>query len=203
MKKNEQSRIWITLIFIVVQIAVMAVLAYRGQGDYFRSIMITTCAWLGYTFWEVKCRFVLSAYIRLLMTLTIFFDAFFGYVFNLYEISGTFDKLLHVFGTYSFSLFAYVMVMRLQKKPIRRAVKFILVLCLGLSLGAFYEILEFIGDHVSQPQPPNQPSLLDTDFDLVGDFIGSILAAGHTVHHDFADKEGLDGSQDKKQRTPD
>lgn len=188
MKENRQARIWITLIFAAVQIAILAVLMYRGHGDYARSVMITSCAWLGYTLLETKYHFSLSAYIRILMVLTIFFDALFGYVFNLYETSGTFDKLLHVFGTYSLSLFAYVLVMRLQKEPVSRSVRFVLVLCLGLSLGAFYEILEFFGDHISHPSPPNQPSLIDTDFDLIGDLIGASAAACHAVYRDFLNR---------------
>lgn len=111
------------------------------------------------------------------MTLTIFFDAFFGDYFDLYEHSFVFDKLLHVFGSYAFSLFAYTLVAQLPGTQIGRPARFILTLCLGVSLGVFYEISEFIGDLVSHPMPPNQPGLLDTDLDLVGDTIGAFFAA--------------------------
>jgi hypothetical protein len=53
------------------------------------------------------------------------------------------------------------------------------VACLGLSLGSLYEILEFFTDSISHPVPPSQPSLLDTDLDLVADLAGALLAALH------------------------
>lgn len=179
--KNKRSIMWITSAFLVLQAAMMIVLADRGRMDYVWSITVSTCFWLFYTFLEVRYCLRMSTYVRILMVLAIFFDAFFGYCFNLYENSAVFDKLMHVFGTYAFSLFAYILVMQMQTAAINRPVKFILVLCLGLSLGVVYEIFEFIGDNVSHPVPPNQPSLWDTDIDLIGDLIGASLAAFHAV----------------------
>ncbi|WP_418627036.1 hypothetical protein [Anaerosinus sp.] len=148
--------------------------------DFSWSVMITTSSWILYSFLETRYQIQMSRYIRLLMMLTLFCDAFFGYILNLYEQSFLFDKILHMFGTYSFSLFAYALVMQLQKNhPVNRSVKFILAMCIGITLGTMYEISEFIGDNISHPNPPNQPSLLDTDVDLIGDLIGAVIAGIH------------------------
>lgn len=189
MGKNKWSAITITSVFCVAQIAIMISLIYKGHSDYFRSVMATTCCWLFYTFLEIRYQLKMSDYIRVLMVLTIFFDAFFGYCSDLYVCSFVFDKALHVFGSYAFSLFAYILVMQMQTKPIDKPVKFILVLCLGISIGVAYEILEFIIDNISHPNPPSQPSLLDTDIDLIGDLIGAVLAGFHVISRKFINKE--------------
>lgn len=169
----------VTAIFLILQAAVMAALAVRERTDYVWSVAVTTGFWLAYTFLEVKFRLQMSAYVRILMTATIFFDAFFGYCLYMYENSFVFDKLLHIFGGYSFALFAYALVTQMQAAQLVRPVKFILALCLGMSLGVFYEIFEFVGDIVSHPTPPSQPGLLDTDLDLIGDTVGALAAALH------------------------
>ncbi|MBP2632282.1 MAG: hypothetical protein H6Q70_2910 [Firmicutes bacterium] len=189
MVKNNWSIFTITSIFFIVQLAIMIALDYKDRHDYLRGVVGTTCFWMGYTFLEVKYRFKMNTYVRILMVLTIFFDAFFGFYFDLYTSSFVFDKVLHFFGTYSFSLFAYVLVMQMQTTFMDRPVKFILTLCLGLSLGASYEILEFIIDNISHPLPSSQPSLLDTDIDLIGDMIGALLAAFHVISRKFINKE--------------
>ena len=94
-------------------------------------------------------------------------------------------KILHVVGTYAFSLFAYVLVAQLLKQPVSSSFKFILVVSLGVSLGGFYEILEFLTDAFLQPIPISQPSLLDTDLDLIGDVVGAVLAAIHVISRTF------------------
>ncbi|MBP2631649.1 MAG: hypothetical protein H6Q70_2277 [Firmicutes bacterium] len=189
MEKNKWSAVTITSVFLVAQIAITISLIYKGHSDYSRSVMVTTGFWLFYIFLEIKYQLKMNDYIRVLMVLAIFFDAFFGYCFDLYVCSFVFDKALHIFGSYAFSLFAYVLVMQMQTKPIDKPVRFILVLCLGLSIGALYEILEFIIDNISHPVPPSQPSLLDTDIDLIGDYIGALLAAFHAISRKFINRE--------------
>lgn len=54
-----------------------------------------------------------------------------------------------------------------------------LLLSLGIALGTGIEIIEFLVDVVLTPKIPYQPSLIDTDLDLISDIIGSIIAALH------------------------
>jgi hypothetical protein len=187
--KNKWSVITITAVFLVVQAAVIIGLMFNSPPDYLRSVLGTTGFWLIYTFLEARYHLKMNTYVRVLMVLTIFMDAFFGLYCNLYVSSFVFDKVLHFFGTYAFSLFAYILVMQMQKDPVDTAVKFILVACLGLSLGAFYEILEFSIDSISHPIPPSQPSLLDTDIDLIGDMLGALLAGFHVISRNFINRE--------------
>ena len=187
MTNNQFTSLKINVVFLTIQIILMLELYRQGQYSYTRSILVTTCLWGLYTFLEIKYVFSMNTYVRIIILLTLIFDGFFGCFLDLYTTSSVFDKCLHVFGTYAFSLFAYVLVFQLLKHPINSYFKFILVVCLGVSLGAFYEILEFLTDTISHPTPISQPSLLDTDLDLMGDVIGANLAAIHATFKKFID----------------
>ena len=60
---------------------------------------------------------------------------------------------------------------------------FLFIISLALALGNIYEILEFIEDTVFKPKIKNQPSLLDTNLDLVSDLLGGIIAL---IHYRFS-----------------
>jgi uncharacterized membrane protein YjdF len=121
--------------------------------------------------------------------ITIISDSLFGYYLDLYVISSVFDKMLHIFGTYSLSLFVYILVVQLLRDAVSRPFKFILVFCLGISIGAVYEIIEFLADNISHSSMPSQPSLLDTDLDLIGDVIGAVCAAIHATFGKFINRD--------------
>lgn len=180
-----KNKIGSTIIFAIIQIIMLLILALKGRTDYSWSIFVTTGAWIVYTILEVKFDIKISQYIRIVMMLTLFADAFFGYYLSLYEKSLVFDKILHVFGTYSITLFFYSLIIKMQNEPLNKIIIFIFIVCLGLSIGSVYEILEFIGDNVSHPEPPNQPSLLDTDLDLIGDLLGALIAGIHASYRKF------------------
>lgn len=189
MVRNTRAVITVTVIFLVVQIAIIFALASQDRPDHVRSVMLTTGLLAVYTFLEVRYGFYMNNFVRVMAMLTIFLDALFGSYFDLYATSVIFDKILHVIGTYSFALFAYVLVTQMLKNPIGKPVKFILAVCLGLSLGGVYEIFEFLTDSLSHPTPPSQPSLLDTNLDLIGDTAGALLAAAHVISVNFVNRE--------------
>ncbi len=188
MDRHKRAMYGLTAVFILAQLAVILALVLKGRTDYARSVVFTTFLQLVFVFLEVKYQLFMSTYVRVLVMVTFFLDAAFGYYFDLYVTSVVFDKFLHFFGAYTFSLFAYIFVAQLQGSSLAKPVKFILVACLGLSLGAFYEILEFIFDSISHADPPSQPNLLDTDLDLTADLLGSLLAGCHAALRKFSDK---------------
>lgn len=188
MDRHKRAMYGLTAVFILAQLAVILALVLKGRTDYARSVVFTTFLQLVFVFLEVKYQLFMSTYVRVLVMVTFFLDAAFGYYFDLYVTSVVFDKFLHFFGAYTFSLFAYIFVAQLQGSSLAKPVKFILVACLGLSLGAFYEIMEFIFDSISHADPPSQPNLLDTDLDLTADLLGSLLAGCHAALRKFSDK---------------
>lgn len=183
---NDKSTLpKISILFLVIQLVLIFELARSGQSSYARSVMVTTFLWGVYTFLEARYGLYMNAYVRAMVIISILADSFFGSYLDLYTTSFIFDKILHVFGSYSFSLFAYILAIQLLNHSVNRSFKFVLIVSLGLSIGAFYEILEFLTDTFSHPNPISQPSLLDTDLDLIGDLIGAIIAATHGTFRTF------------------
>jgi hypothetical protein len=171
----------LTGFFLAVQVSTILGLAGKGYLDYARSVGTTTGFWIVYTFLEAKYALYMNNGVRGLVMVAIISDGVFGYYFNYYATSFVFDKILHLFGTYALALFAYILVLQMLNQPVSRSVKAVLVISLGLSIGASYEILEFLVDHFANPVIPSQPSLLDTDLDLICDSLGAILAAGQVT----------------------
>jgi uncharacterized membrane protein YjdF len=185
MTNDKSTLLKISVLFFAIQLVLIFELARSGQASYARSVMATAFLWGMYTFLEARYGFYMNTYIRTIVIISLLSDSFFGSYLDFYTTSFIFDKILHVFGSYSFSLFAYILVVQLLNYPVNRSFKFILIVSLGLSIGAFYEILEFLTDTISHPTPISQPSLLDTDLDLLGDLIGAIIAAVHGTYRTF------------------
>ena len=175
-------------VFLAIQIALMLGLANQGYPAFIRSVAATTVAWFAYVWLESRYFFSISNYVRTAVMLTIVFDSFFGYYLGYYVTSTIFDKLLHIFGAYAFSLFAYVLAVQRLSSPLPRIINSILIISLGISLGALYEIAEFLVDSFGNPVLPGQPSLLDTDLDLICDTVGAILAAIHFQYAEFVNR---------------
>lgn len=180
---NHHKAIMLVLmgVFILIQVAVILGLIEKGYPGFVRGTAATTCLVIIYSFLESKYGIYMSNFVRAIVLITIISDSFFGQYLEYFITSTVFDKGLHTFGTYSFSLFFYILIGQLPANQISRPFKFIMIICLGLSLGAVYEIFEFIIDMTTKPSFPGQPSLLDTNLDLVSDLIGAIIAATHAT----------------------
>ena len=98
-----------------------------------------------------------------------------GNYLKVYNTSKYYDRFLHALGSFSFSLFYYSILTKTTTLTIEP--KFyisIFVASIGISLGCIYEIYEFISDSIIKSN--NQHGLKDTNFDLISDVIGSIIA---------------------------
>lgn len=178
---NRKIMVFSTGLFLAVLLAIIIGVVEQGRHDYAQNIAVKACVWIIYTFVEIKYAIEIKRYIRVFIMTVIVSDSFFGLYIDLYTTSMIFDKIQHVFGSYAFSLFAYNLICQLTRPIISRTFRFIFVISLGLSVGSLYEIGEFIGDQIVKPNVPSQPSLLDTDLDLIADVIGSLIAAVHAT----------------------
>ena len=99
-----------------------------------------------------------------------------GYVWNLYNQIRLFDEILHAFTTFALTLpIALLLYQVILIGAHTRPLLFILtVACLGLAVGAVWEIAEWAYDQIV----PGNVILgkNDTMIDLIADAIGSILA---------------------------
>ncbi|WP_371371629.1 hypothetical protein [Sporomusa aerivorans] len=181
MTNYNRNNLLLTGIFLAGLLILIVVLAEQGRYDYAKNIAVKASIWTIYSFFELKYNMTVPNYIRALVMVAVLSDSFIGLYLNLYVTSSVFDKIQHVYGSYAFSLFAFTILHRLLHPVVSRAFNCLLVILIGLSIGAVYEIGEFIGDLVARPQVPSQPSLLDTNLDLIADFTGALIAAVHVA----------------------
>lgn len=172
---------FLTGLFLLAMTAIIVALAVEERYEFAQNITVKTCLLTVFTWLEMKYTVKIPHTIRTLVLITVLSDSFFGLYMNLYTTSAVFDKFQHVFGSYTFSLFFYNLICQLTRPAISRTFSFIFVISLGLSIGVFYELGEFIGDLTVKPSVPSQPSLVDTNLDLVADLIGAFIAAVHMI----------------------
>lgn len=114
-------------------------------------------------------------YIYIFIMLTIFFHDYIGYHMNKYNESKMFDRLLHVFGSFTFALTFYYILIDLTKAQSSKIFLAIFAFVLGIALGTIFEIMEYSKDKKNSIKA--QKGLKDTNVDLICDIIGSAAAA--------------------------
>ncbi|MEG0773428.1 hypothetical protein [Clostridium sp.] len=170
----------LTIIFLVIQLFIGYGLYKSGQINYLYEIIAISVLFLAYTFWEIKSNLYMSNYIRFLIMATLLAHVFIGDYLDFYSKSFIFDKALHGFGTYSFTLFSYAIINQMvTSNGSKKAYNFIFIIALGMALGQLFEFLEFAIDLTIKPSPPAQGDVFDTNLDMILNTLGSIVAALH------------------------
>lgn len=180
----QKSILRITLLFLFIQLSIALALAMKGHSQFIPNVLGPAILWVIYTILEFRFDVYINTYVRSVAMVATVSDCLFGYYCNYYLTSGIFDKIQHVFGTYAAALLVYWLIIRWLKQSYSQVSVFILVLALGISIGAVYEIGEFLGDLINNPVNKSQPSLLDTNLDMIGDIIGAAIAAIHAVYRE-------------------
>ncbi|WP_226670301.1 hypothetical protein [Metabacillus litoralis] len=180
MNRTTPLRVKIDLTFFIIQtFCILGLLLIRNY-DYMKSAITDPIFWLIYVILEYKQKWIIPIYVRIVVVISMTTNDFLGELFNLYVTSVLFDRVQHIFGTYSMTLWSFFIIQQFAKtKILHKKLIVILFILLSTSLGALYEIFEFIQDIVFKPKIKNQPSLLDTDLDLISDLSGGIIALCH------------------------
>ncbi|MBS4539347.1 hypothetical protein GOQ27_12800 [Clostridium sp. D2Q-11] len=127
-------------------------------------------------YFERKEKIDISNLVKLLIALVLILHLAIGQYFKLYETSIYFDKILHVIGTFTISLFSYQVLRSLWGSDLNsKILVFILISSIGITTGVLLEIFEFSLDMIFNTT--NQHGLLDTNLDLIFNIVGAILAA--------------------------
>lgn len=180
MKKRAKTINIIAIIFLLLQIFISYGLYKNNQKSFIYEVIGTTLIILIYIFFEVKYNLYLNHYIRILVMTTILLHTYVGDYLRLYANSFVFDKVLHGYGTYSFTLFVYVIINQIIKNvKHKKSYEFIFIICLGMALGQGLEFIEFIIDQFFTPSEPAQSGLIDTNIDMILNTVGAFFAAIH------------------------
>ncbi len=118
----------------------------------------------------------IPAAVMIFTILSVFSHTFLGFFLRLYGRSKTFDRFGHALGSFAFSQAAYFTLTSLFSEAIPKLFAAIVILALGVTLGVFVEIIEFVLDSRKKKELRLQKGLEDTDFDLIADVIGSSAA---------------------------
>ena len=110
-------------------------------------------------------------------SLTALACCFCGYYLDLYNHSPyVFDRSLHAFGAFSFSLTAYCIIAGVTQPGGSLLFRALFVFCIGNTLGAVFELLEAAHDSKKNVPVKGQKGLQDTNMDMLFNAIGSLLA---------------------------
>lgn len=146
-----------------------------GQGKHLKSTAVPAGLFAVYLLALCIFRISIPYLVLSLATVTVFLHTFVGLYLNLYRKSKVYDRYLHGFGAFSFALLLYLTLSGITAPGGSVVFRAVFVASIGIASGAVFEIVEFLHDLKSESDM--QRGLIDTDFDLIFDVIGSAAAA--------------------------
>lgn len=166
----------IFVVFSIAEIFIVIQLAKQQNRMYLQAVLSLFLLTFLYILSELIFNIGVPKLVLILVMLSIFVQTYFGYFKDLFMRSKTFDRYLHAFGSFSFALFFYSLIERLINPLVTPKIFMsIFVFTVGMTVGSLFEIIEFVLDKIKKTKM--QKNLKDTDFDMVFDIIGSLLAA--------------------------
>lgn len=115
-------------------------------------------------------------YLLFLTMLVIIGTCFLGHYLGGYTKSRTFDRYLHAFGAFSFSLMTYCVLDDFINTGSSLLFQAIFIFLSGNTLGVLFEFIEMWHDGKNKKEPKSQKGLRDTNMDMLSNLVGSILA---------------------------
>lgn len=119
--------------------------------------------------------------ILIFFIISLLIGSFFGYYLDYYNKLKHFDRYLHGYDSFSFSLLFYFIIINFMQSGGSKIFRAFFISFLGITIGVVFEIIEFLTDikqqEVKTHRTAMQKGLSDTDSDLIFNFIGSILGA--------------------------
>lgn len=171
MNISKYLTIFFSIIVFLIEIGFIYQQKYLSM---FALIAIYLC-YLLFLYWENKHYFKVNNFTKTLFMTTIILHALLGEYCSLYLNTFWFDKALHVFGTFTFSLFFYSIIdstaIFVSKSKI---FIFILIVSIGITTSVILESIEFVFDIIFNTE--NQHGLVDTNLDILCNILGSVLA---------------------------
>lgn len=169
--------IWIVICYLAVSAGCLFSVAglYRKRKK--QNAKAALSAYLSYTVVFLAIwifMLTVPSYLLLLTMLVVLLACFFGDYLEYYTQSKTFDRYLHVFGSFSFALFTYGVLDDLVEVGGSKTFLALCVFLIGNTLGALFELIE--AHHDTKNKVKSQKGLKDTDMDMLSNLIGSVLA---------------------------
>jgi hypothetical protein len=167
--------ILLTCFFTIIQVFISIGYISKKKYSFLIENILIYFIYLFFIFMQYKFKFFIEWYLLAFVIFTVLGHVLIGEFFDLYKTLKYFDRCLHAFGSFSFSLFSYSFIAKtIHPVGSPRLFTVIFIINLGISLGAIFEIMEFAVDTFLKTK--SQSGLKDTNVDLIADIIGSIAA---------------------------
>ncbi len=167
-------------IFTIFEIVCLREFVKRRNKALVSEVIVSYVLTSALLLWLYFDNVSVPKYMIILFLLCLVMNTFLGYYLNLYNESKTFDRYLHAFGSFSFSILAYSILSDVFNQTFDSDLfAGIIVFSLGITLGTIFEIIEFISDKSRNTK--HQHGLADTDYDMIFNMIGSVIAAVYVV----------------------
>lgn len=170
----------VLILFSIIEIFIIILyIIQKKTAQLIENIIVAVVAVLFVLFKE-KLGIQMHDFITVFWLITILGHTFIGEYFKVYRKSKTYDRYLHLFGSFAFSLFVYSIISSLMKPvPSSKGYVAILIATLGISIGVLFELAEFMIDTVGKKAKyqKSQHGLADTDYDMIYNVIGAVVAA--------------------------
>jgi hypothetical protein len=165
----------LTVFFTIIQIFVSIGYVRKRKNIFVLENIALYFIYLLFLFIQYKWKFYVETYLLLFVIITTLGHTLIGEYFDIYIRVKLYDRCLHAFGTFSFALFFYSIIAKTMKPVVSPWLYPVLfIITLGVTLGALFEILEFVVDQFFHTK--SQSGLKDTNVDLIADIIGSVIA---------------------------
>lgn len=167
------------IIFSTIILAILCIFAAmklynKNQPEYAKAVLTSCIAFLisFVVIWLFNID--VPSYIIFLAILTVLISCFFGHYLGLYTSSNTFERYLHGFGSFAFSLYFYCIIDHFFNSGSSRLFQAIFIFLLGNTIEVIFELLE--AKHDTKSNVKSQKGLKDTNIDMLFNVFGSILA---------------------------
>lgn len=186
MENRKKVTLILAAILLLIEIFIIVLSIINKRTDSILEAILVAILYAVYVIVEIKYELYIGTYIKSTVIITLIGHTLLGNYIRFYDTSFIFDKILHLFGTYSFALFLYALLCySIKELSCLNIYRFILVLSLGITLGSVFEIIEFIGDILFNPKRPYQNNLFDTNLDLIFNTAGAVIAGIHLIYRNI------------------
>lgn len=166
---------YLTIVFSIFIFFIEIGLLFQKKYLSMLALITIYFCYLLFLHFEKKGYFKANNISKALIMTNIILHSLLGELFSLYLTTKWFDKTLHVFGTFSFSLFFYLLIESTGSFVSKSKIfDFVFIVSIGMATGVVFEITEFICDIIFNIE--NQHGQLDTNLDIMCDTLGAVLA---------------------------
>jgi hypothetical protein len=166
---------WVAIIYTLFTIYGLYKFLKRKKTDLILQSIVIYIVFLIILYITNRYNIYVNRIFIILSFITVLGHSFIGKALDFYKKFRNYDRLLHFFGTFSFSLFSFDIFYKSMLLANTSGIyKFIITFSFGITLGAFVELIEFIADIFTKQQ--NQKGLMDTNFDILFNIMGAFLA---------------------------